>query len=380
MNKPNYNDGSIVNLMSSITKALGDKPRYKPLKALPPGRLKSRNIVLLVIDGLGYEYLMKHGKGSVLAANLEARITSAFPPTTAVGVTAFLTGVPAQQHALTGWFVYLKEINVVSTILPFISRATEENLGKRINPKKIFNQKPVFDKIKAESYLVIRKDLINSDYTIATAGKASRLGYTTLAGYFRQVKRAMNSSSRRKLIYAYWPGFDKLAHEYGVSSRKVYNHFKDLDKSLDSFLSSIEGSNTTVIVTADHGFVDTSKKRTIFLRQHPKLAETLVLPLCGESRSIYCYVKPSKAKEFEKYVKKLPCKMFKSKDLVKRNYFGLFKPNPKLFDRIGTHVLIMDEGYVFKDELPGEERSIHKGSHAGMSDKELYVPLIVFEK
>jgi len=51
---PNYKDGSIVNLMSSIGRALGHKSPYKPLKILDPKELKdSKNIVLMVIDALG---------------------------------------------------------------------------------------------------------------------------------------------------------------------------------------------------------------------------------------------------------------------------------------------------------------------------------------
>jgi len=57
---PNYKDGSIVNLMSSLEKALGGRPQYKPLKGLDINMLKkSKNVLLIVIDGLGYNFLMK---------------------------------------------------------------------------------------------------------------------------------------------------------------------------------------------------------------------------------------------------------------------------------------------------------------------------------
>ena len=51
---PNYKDGSIVNLMSSIAGSFGLKTKYKPLKDL--ANIKSKNIVLIIIDGLGYNY------------------------------------------------------------------------------------------------------------------------------------------------------------------------------------------------------------------------------------------------------------------------------------------------------------------------------------
>jgi len=39
---PNYKDGSIVNLMSSILKALGYRSKYSPLKRLNPEKLKNK--------------------------------------------------------------------------------------------------------------------------------------------------------------------------------------------------------------------------------------------------------------------------------------------------------------------------------------------------
>jgi len=40
---PDYKKGSIVNLMSSIEKAMGGKPVYNPLPQLPPKMLKKYN-------------------------------------------------------------------------------------------------------------------------------------------------------------------------------------------------------------------------------------------------------------------------------------------------------------------------------------------------
>ena len=75
---PNYKDGSIVNLMSSISRAFGTRAKYKPLKILNPSELKSKNIVLIVIDGLGYEYLMNYKKDNTLAFPLFANEKSEY--------------------------------------------------------------------------------------------------------------------------------------------------------------------------------------------------------------------------------------------------------------------------------------------------------------
>ena len=55
----------------------------------------------------------------------------------------------------------------------------------------------------------------------------------------------------------------------------------------------------------------------------------------------------------------------------------MYKPNPKLKDRIGDYVLIMKEGHIIKDSLMGRKESYHIGNHGGVSKEEMFVPLIV---
>ncbi len=155
MNLPNYKNGSIVNLMSSIALALDGKTEYEPLAGLNTEIFSKKNIVLLIIDGLGYEFLLKHGKGSFLEKHFKQKITSVFPATTASAITTFMTGVAPQQHGLTGWFMYLRELGMVTVILPFVSRAGSIRLSdKGLELRSIFDQESFFEKIKAVSYAV----------------------------------------------------------------------------------------------------------------------------------------------------------------------------------------------------------------------------------
>src|SRR3989344_7426417 len=120
---PNYKDGSLANLMGSILQGCGNASLYKPLKILKPGELKpSRNVVLLLIDGMGYDFFIKHCKKQVLRKHLRGSISSMFPSTTGACIPTLLTGVAPQQHASVGWHVFLKEIGQISAVLPFMPR------------------------------------------------------------------------------------------------------------------------------------------------------------------------------------------------------------------------------------------------------------------
>ena len=381
MELPNYKNGSIVNLMSSIGKALGAKPIYEELSLLPAKDLKdAKNIVLIVLDGLGYEYLKN--KNSILNKGLKGKITSVIPSTTAAAITTFVTGVAPQQHAITGWFMHFKELGVVSTILYFKPRMEGQPFtAQGVKVEDILDTRCFSEKIKTSSYMVTHAEIIDSDFLKANSKSSKILGHKTLGDFFLQIRKAIDSHAGRKYIYAYWSKFDSVSHEYGTNSKEAKKHFLEIDKKINSFINDIKGTNTTLIITADHGFIDTTKKRIIKLEDHPKLKECLTLPFCGEPRLVYCYVHPGKAKQFEIYVKnKLNrfCSLHKSEEIINKNYFGLFKPNPRLMDRVGDYVLIMKENYVFIDKVLKEERHFYIGNHGGVSKEEMYVPLIVF--
>lgn len=381
MAKPDYQN-SIVNLMSSIAGAFGKKSEYQELKQLPSKELKdSKNIVLMVLDGLGYNYLIN--KNPVLNKNLRGKITSVFPPTTASAITTFVTGTAPQQHAFTGWFMLLKELGVVAKILPFSPRIGGSDFTHyEIKVEEILDVKSFSEKLGASSYIVQHKKITNSSFSKANSKKSKRFAYTTFNGFLKQTKKIINSHNQRKYIYAYWSEFDSISHEYGTNSKKAEKHFWEIDKKITAFVKSIKSTNTTLIITADHGFVDTPRERIIQLENHPKLRECLTLPLCGDSRTVYCYVHPTKTKQFETYARtKLSkvCKSYKSQELIKKGYFGLFEPNPKLIDRIGDYILIMKENYVFKDNILKQKKKFHIGRHSGMSEDEMFVPLIVFK-
>ena len=108
--RPDYRGGGITNLISSVAAALGNPDRvYQPTPLVDMNRLEGvKNIVLLVVDGLGYHYLNEKCQGSFLQRSLAGSLTSVCPSTTASAIPTFLTGVPPQQHGFTGWFTYFR--------------------------------------------------------------------------------------------------------------------------------------------------------------------------------------------------------------------------------------------------------------------------------
>lgn len=379
-NIPDYSR-SIVNLVASIDAGLGARGDYVPLAELPAVRLAERPVVLMVIDGLGDALLARY-PDSTLARHRAGRLTSVFPTTTASAITSFSTGVAPQQHAITGWFTWLRELGTVATVLPFVPRSGGvpfSALG--IGPAQIVGRPPMTDRLRVPATVLSPAAIVNSDYSRAAAGRAERVGHTGLKDFFaRLAKRLRNGEPQ--YVFAYWTEVDHLAHTHGIASAEVDAHFRELDAAFAGFLERIAGSGALVLATADHGLIDTAPDRVVRLEEYPALATRLALPLCGEPRAAFCYVRSGQGRAFTDAVAGelgAAAEVLLSAEALARGLFGLGTPEPRLADRIGDYVLLMRDNWVVRDRLLTEKPFIQIGVHGGLSADELYVPLIVAE-
>jgi hypothetical protein len=385
---PNYNGNSIVNLMSSIITKFGGNSIYSPLKMLDQTELDDVNdIVLLVFDGLGYKFLEEHGKHTFMFKNLKGKITSVFPTTTAAAMTSFYTGLAPHNHGVPAWFTYLKELGLVSTILPMTVRGLDSPIiNNNFKPEQLLKIDSLFDIFSINRIQLLPKELQHSKYNDILRGEMNEFRYyTSLPDFFQKILNTLKEKSNSpRFILGYWPLIDALSHIYGTGSIKTLTHLEELDKLFQEFITQMKKSDivdTRVIVTADHGLTNALPEHNYYLKDHPVLQDTLTLPLSGEARTPFFYVRPSKVTQFENYIENNLSHagvLHKSQDLISKGYFGKGTIHPRLFDRIGDYIFIMEDDYTLRDELLSDEKkkAPHKANHGSLSDEELYVPLI----
>jgi hypothetical protein len=358
--------------MSSIFSSFGSKRRkYKELKILKSKELKDKKtVILLVLDGLGYNYLKKNGKGTFLLSKIKGRMTSVFPGTTATAISTFNTGLAPAEHGIPGWDLFSKEIGAMIEVLRHRDGVADF--------RKIIWDKKVFSGMNVKSFLLLPKGY-DSEYNFIFNENYKTMPYGTLNDLFSKMRLiARKKYSKRKYVFAYWPMMDGHLHLYGTESRKAKLHLREIDKKVRDFAKSIRDTNTMMIVTADHGLNNIKKK--IILNSYPKFLDLLVFPPAGDSRVKYCFVKSGKENEFRNYVKKKLgryCQIKKSSDLLKERYFGFPPVSKKLIERIGDYTLIAKDDCTLKYLEPGKTPNKFKGHHSGMSEDEMYVPLIV---
>ena len=376
--RPDYSGGSLVNLVASIVAARGGAALHAPLRNLRAEELReARNAVFLIVDGLGDNYLMRRGAGGELARRRRASLTSVFPSTTASAITTSYTGRTPLEHGLTGWFTYFGEAGCVAAALPFRSRGDYQTLARRgVTPEQVYVCKSIFESLPEVSFVVTYKEIIDSEYNSRHCRGARCLAYETLDELVAQVEAAVKSGPQRKFIYAYWPVYDMVSHRYGAESAEAFEQLSKIDAAFGVLLRRLAGTDSVVIATADHGFIDVAPEECFELPDF--LASMLRFPLCGERRVAYCHVHDSgvfieRARDWlgER------AEVLLSENLVNDGWFGPGTPHPRLAERVGDVTLLMRGRYTVKDWTPGESRHLHIGNHGGTSEDEMLIPLIL---
>ena len=388
MRHPDYHGGGIVNLMASLITARGRRVEganaYRDLDLLPASEIEdARHVVLIVIDGLGDDWLNRFSPQGPLADQRVGALTSVFPPTTASAITTYLTGDAPQQHAMTGWYMWLQELGSTLAVLPGTPRHGGADYdGAHLDPGQLFGHRPVFSRLRTASVVVSPQHIARSAYNLAHLGPARLRPFKGLPQMFRAIAETIKRARQPTTVYAYWPGLDSIGHECGIESPQALTHLREIERRLEELTARITGSDTLLLVCADHGQVDRNPDRVTEISDHPELINCLRVPLCGEPRAAYCYLRPDCASRFEHLFVDLLEKDFtlhRSSELIRSGLFGLHKPHPRLHERVGDYTLIARDDAVIHQRIMAEKPFSQIGVHGGLSAAELMVPLCRLE-
>lgn len=391
---PSYDGGGFVNLIASLGEACGVRSSpYAPLSGIDTSEWsRARNLVLLLVDGLGADYIEKNSRGGFLQRHQVGVLTSVCPTTTAAAIPTAMTGLAPAAHALTGWHVYVSEFNAVTAVLPLMGRGAALPDHPACAPEKLFGYDTFFQQMQRPSRVVTPVHLTNSAFSVFHARGAERHPYHREAfpwsptmqfwrrrqDMFGIIRRLCHESGPPSFTYAYWPYFDSAAHDGGIGGEKALDSFRQFEQELADFMWSIRGTDTMVLLTADHGFIDSPPARQIHLRDHSDLAALLVRPLCGERRFAYGYVKPDAHGAFEDYIADVfgdAMEAWPREKLLDELWYGSGPMNERLPGRIGDYVLVMKEDWTIRDHVPGEDPLDLIGVHGGLSAPEMHIPL-----
>lgn len=383
---PNYDGQATVNLLSSLIHARGGRSPHSPYTGLDIDRLSKAHCILYVVfDGLGLAQLNRHlqrGQGRAFFANHAIRpMSTVYPATTAAAVTTFDSGASPAEHAVLSWYLHLPDLGTIATVLRTTTRLGTPLVPEGFDLREYFQVPSYVESVATHRGLLSFGEIPNVPFCVVGTRWRDCRSYLDLDGLINTTVRFAREPSAR-LGYVYWPRYDGLCHEVGCEHPDVDAHFDAIDQALADLTEQLRGTQTTMCILADHGLIDVSRDRCIDLAHVPGLMECLATAPAGDQRQQSCFVRPAKVERFLAITRDTlgeACKCISAETLLNAGVFGPGDPHPALAQRLGDFTLLCNDGYSLVHTPPGFEPSYMQGSHGGMSEAEIQVPLIVVE-
>ncbi|MBQ4558583.1 MAG: alkaline phosphatase family protein [Clostridia bacterium] len=372
--RPNYKN-SIIGVPATLLDYVGVKNRYPKNKLIAEAlKGKYKNIIFMLFDGMGVSVLKKHLKEKdFLLANNKGIMHSVFPPTTTAATTAYLTCKYPAEHGWLGWNMYFEELDKVVDLFTDKESFEQVSIGEGFVRSKL----PIeyLDK-KLEYRKKYEAHVVGPEYL--SFQKKRFHGYTTDEEMYNNLKE-LCASDKRKIIYCYNSNPDGIMHECGVSSEEASQYIKKMNKDIEKLYKSVE--DTLIIISADHGQLDIENR--IYLHQYKDICELLVTPPYIDSRAVSFRVKKGARVQFYNLFMKNFGREFVllTKETVQK--LKLFGKKSKYVNQyIGDFIAIGVGKSIIQYNPKGHDEDLFKfkGHHAGLTQDEVEVPLIILEK
>jgi hypothetical protein len=238
---PTYGGPCITNVVPALLHPTSTAPEWLPAVAHEADR-----VVLLVIDGLGWNQLQERtAKAPTLSAMDGGPITTVAPSTTATALTSITTGLPPGEHGVVGYRMFVQ--GEVLNILRWNTSAGDARAT--IPPEKV-QPRPCFDGQRPPA--VTRAEFATSGFTMAHLDQVRFTGYRTFGTLASEIVRLARGGE--PFVYAYYEALDKVSHEYGLGAQYDEELFW-IDELVARLLDQLP-AGTVLVVTADHGQVE----------------------------------------------------------------------------------------------------------------------------
>ena len=322
-----------------------------------------QNIVFMLFDGMGMDVLERYlPEEGFLRRNNSQVMTALYPSTTTNVTSSYETGLAPVEHAWLGWTLYFDEIEKPVDV--FINKsngeeAAEYDVAWRYIPKvSVFEKLEQTGNVKASSV-----SAFSEDYCVES-----------LEELFRATEELCKDQERH-YIYTYWNEPDHTMHGHGCHCNEIGSILREIEERTEQLAKSV-GDDTLIILTADHGLIDAVHH---YLDDHPRIVEMLRHVPTIEARAASFHVKEEYYQSFpvvfrEEYGENF---ILLKRDEFIRQYLGNGVEHTKIRSFVGDYVALAT-GNDCIDKWRSDFEL--KGVHAGLTEQEMLVPLIIAKK
>ncbi|WP_332899344.1 alkaline phosphatase family protein [Haladaptatus sp. CMSO5] len=395
---PDYADYSFANVPNTIL-SLFDAPTHRtlPNDVFAGVETDVENVVVVLVDGFGYEQWArdqhKHGfLDSLTEQGTVTPLTSTYPSETSAAITTVSTGTQPVEHGLLGWFQYYEELSEVLLTLPFSTLDGEYAPEKfdGLDGRFLFSppEQTVYERAREVGVtptVVMPERISRSEHSKLAMAGADVSGYGDLAHMGRLVRKTLESAAGPSYTYAYVPHVDGVSHQHGTKSpeyekmvSKVTGH---IQRELVERVAPEVAANTLLVVTADHGHLDTDPETNVDLDTIDGLGEHLKrgpdgepIPAVGSGRNLQFHVRERHVESLRELLEaKLDMLTFDREEYTARGLFGDRDPSAHFEAHAPDLVAVPRNKLVWYDD--GELDQI--GSHGGLTPDEMLCPFAI---
>ncbi|MGA1346195.1 MAG: alkaline phosphatase family protein [Ilumatobacteraceae bacterium] len=276
---PDY-DGANVR---GIVPALLAGPHPETPSWFPSPVSGAENVVLLVLDGLGWEQLRERAvMAPTLSAMVGGPIMTVAPSTTATALTSIATGLTPAEHGIIGYRTLLG-----GEVTNMLRWASGDRDRRHDAPPSSVQPAPAFCGQRVP--VVTAHELTATPFSEAHLRPGALIGYRAASSLPVLVSRSIAAGAR--FVHAYYAGVDRIAHERGFGD--FYDAELAAADALVADLLDRLDPGTVLLVTADHGQVDVGDR---LIEPSPGLLELVSLQ-SGEGRMRWFHSIPGAAGE-----------------------------------------------------------------------------------
>jgi hypothetical protein len=331
---------------------------------IPEVAAGAAQVVLLALDGLGWEQLRaRTSLAPTLAAMTGGPITSVAPTTTATALASLTTGRPPAEHGVMGYRVHVGEGQVMN-VLRWTTSAGD---AREIVPPADFQRVPPFDGASVPA--VVRGEFLRTGFTGAIMRGQRLHGWRVTSTLVVEVGRLLRAGE--PFVYAYYDGIDRVSHEFGLG--EYYDAELVATDALVAQVAAQLPPGAVLVVTADHGQVHVGDQ--VIAIDDDVLAATTVLS--GEGRFRWLHARPGRADWLAREAGARYADVAWVRTRSELEDMGCFggRLGPTAAARLGDVALIPFEPVAFLDPADtGETRLVSR--HGSLTSAELLVPLV----
>jgi hypothetical protein len=394
---PSYDGYGLANLTPTVAYWLGAGQLPAPIFGRPildQFQERYQNVVVILVDALGYNQLlrlMEEGKAPLWSAQLERGkllpITSISPSTTASALTTLWTGSTPNQHGVIGYEMWHKELGLVMNNILHTPITYKGDVGGLVKagfePTHFMNQATLgqrFSNHGVESHAFLPASIANSGLSQMHLPGSTLHAFSVESDLLLNLRDLLNQpSKRRRYLYAYWSDVDSLMHRYGTFNERVTEQFFDFSNALFRLLvGGLDASvrqNSLILLTADHGSVETPVNKGYDLANHPELTTMLTMAPTCEGRLPFLYVKQGQIEAVKAYFEHAwpgEFEFLTRQQVLEMKLLGNGQDHPDLENRIGDLVAVPHgNSYLWWPDRPNSMQ----GRHGGLHLDEMLVPL-----